>query len=89
MATTTIRDELDAAERSVKWAAWPNKQTYGPGLTAYEVAERHNRFLRSGWSGWSSHVSYHNVRVAPLGEPPDPWREHYPSWVVGKDPWTI
>ena len=86
MATTTIRDELDAAERSVRWAAWPNKQTYGPGLTAYEVAERHNRFLRSGWS---SGGSYHNVRVAPLQEPPDPWREYYISQVVGQDPWTI
>jgi hypothetical protein len=82
------RAQLDAAERSVCWIAWPERRVYGPGLTAEEAASKHNAFLRSGASCAGS-GAYHRVRVAPESLPADPdWIEAYSSLRAGVDPWS-
>lgn len=78
--------EWEADERLVCWVAWPGARTYGPGLTAAEVAARHDRYLRSGyWQGGSD--SYHYIRVAPDAIPSAAWAAAHPNTAAGVDPW--
>ena len=81
-----IRETLDECERAVTWMAYPDPRQYGPGYTANEIRRRHEQYLRSGWSRAGS-GAYHNVRVAPMSEPPSPWRSSYPGVRIGVDPW--